>query len=483
MHTHKRIYGIENELAVILQNPNGLWSEVRHGDIHKQYKRDATSVYPYAQPARLWHTNGACSYTDTGDHPEHATPECYLIKDAICYAKAGEVLMTNIFSRPFPDGSRIVLIKNNLGCDENGLVNGHYGCHENYLAHGLNFEREPTRKGFIPFLITRQIMDGAGWWEPNGTFLFSQRSISMESEFGRSTTSNRPLISIRDTMNDTGSGRVHLIIGDANILDVACFLKLGTTSLVLSLIESGCAPVIEYRYPVQTMKLIASNPDITIPYSALTLDGKELSVFDVQVIYYEASRQHFFSSTHESEEIRAELYVVLDLWEQTLNALYRRDYQWMLGKLDWATKQYLTERFIKQKKISSLFDIQKVRKTIDILYHNITDRTIQERIYKQWPNCRLVCDQQIEKACYFPPQGTRARMRGLFVASILDIHDRIKTGINWMSCIDADLPAHINVCHMHDPFAQSDSKFFEFLLASLNLPHNTILTPQPIDQC
>lgn len=483
MYIHKRIYGIENEFAVILQDSGGSWREAATGDTHRQYTSDATSVCPHAQPVRLWHTNGSCSYIDTGDHPEHATPECCLIKDAVLYAKAGELLMSGIFSKPFINGSRIVLFKNNLGCDENGVVSGQYGCHENYLAHGLNLENGLIRKAFIPFLITRQIMDGAGWWEPNGTFLFSQRSVSMESEWGRSTTNNRPLITLKDTMNDTGPGRLHLIIGDANILDMACFLKLGTTSLVLSLLESKCAPAIECYHPVQTMKSVARQPDITIPCDTLMLDGKKLSVFDVQVIYYEAAKQYFFSSTHESEEARDEFCIVLDFWEQALNALYRRDQKWMLGRLDWATKQYLAERIIKQTKSPSLSDIRKLRKTVDILYHNVTDRTLQERIYNQWPDRRLVTDKQVEKARYFPPQGTRARMRGLFIASILDIKNRIKSGVDWMSCIDGDLP---NVCKFPDPFAQSHERFSEFLLKSLDLSHHTIftpLTPQYYNQC
>lgn len=484
MRTHKRIYGIENELAVMIQDAHGSWHEVGTGRVKQQYSRDATSVYTYTQPVRLWHTNGACSYVDTGDHPEHATPECYLIKDAVLYAKTGELLMNSIFSKPFADGSgsRIILFKNNLGWNEKGCIQT-FGCHENYLTHRLNFEKESTRKEFVPFLITRQIMDGAGWWEPDGKFLFSQRSIGMESEIGRATTSNRPLITIRDTMNDTGSGRLHLILGDANILDVACFLKLGTTSLVLSLIESECAPVIECRYPVTTMKLIAGQPDITIPYDGLVMNGKKLSVFDVQVIYYEAAKRHFFSSTHESEETRGELYMVLCMWEQALNAVYNRDQEWMLGRFDWATKQYLAECIIKDKKISSPFEIQELRKTIDILYHNITDRTLQNRMNKKWPNRRLITDQQIEKARYFPPQGTRARMRGLFVASILDIENRIKSDINWIYCGDGDLPADINKCDLHDPFAESDNKFTEFLLKSLSLPRNKIIIPQYYSEC
>ncbi len=485
MLLRKRIYGIENELAVVLQNSDGSWKEVPSGYTKRQcrYVRDNTSVYTYVEPAKLWHTNGACTYVDTGEHPEHATPECFLVKDAVLYAKAGELLMGGIFSKPLSDGSRIVLFKNNLGCDADGSVNinGHFGCHENYLVHGLDLNNQTMMQKIIPFLITRQIMDGAGWWKPDGTFLFSQRSISMESEIERTTTNNRPLITIRETMNDTGSGRLHLILGDANILDVACFLKLGTTSLVLSLLEAGCAPNITYRHPVTTMKIIAKRPDMSTPNNTLIMDGKELSAIDVQVIYHEAARKFYSSHAHECEESRNEMCIVLDLWEQALNALYRLDRKWMIGRFDWATKQYFAERTIKEQHISSSSAIQSTRKTIDILYHNITDRIFQNRMNNQWSDRRLITDRQIEKARYFPPQGTRARMRGLFVASILDIQNKIKSGVGWLACTDNDLPDPINICSTTDPFTESNNQFSSFLLKSLALPHDKILLHHYLD--
>ena len=160
MHLQKRIYGIENELGVIMRYPNGSWGEMGLGYAMKILEPTSTSV---RVDPRLWHSNGGCSYVDTGDHPEYATPECAFIKDVVTYAKAGEFIMNEIFSRPSPlNGSRIILIKNNLGCATDGDPEYSFGCHENYLTHGFDFNDISMVQRFVPFLITRQIIDGAG---------------------------------------------------------------------------------------------------------------------------------------------------------------------------------------------------------------------------------------------------------------------------------------------------------------------------------
>ena len=469
----RRIYGIENELGVVMRYNNKVWGDVARGYTRRMHKANDTSVGPFFRKVHLWHTNGGCSYIDTNEHPEYASPECCSVGDAALYAKAGEFIMRSIFSNPV-DGARLILVKNNLGCDAEGKVECSFGCHENYLMHGFSWTDPVMMQRFVPFLITRQIMDGSGWWEPDGTYLFSQRSTCIEQELGGTTTNTRPLITTRDSLNDTGPmRRLHLILGDANILDVACFLKIGTTSLVLSLIEMGCAPIIEYRSPIQIMKRIARNPDITIPQAGFVHEGKELSAFDAQVLYHEAARHAFVQAVFDSDEIQAELQLVLDIWEQTLHALYRHDEQWTVGRLDHETKRYLAERMIKQRRLSSASEIKNLRKEIDIMYHNITERTLQDRMNIQWADRRLFTDKQIEYACYFPPRHTRAQMRGLFVASVLDLKGHLCGDIDWTCCMDKELPLYKNMCSMKDnPFETRTANFIEFLTDCLNLPHD-----------
>ncbi|MDP3770037.1 MAG: proteasome accessory factor PafA2 family protein [bacterium] len=471
MRIPKRVYGIENEFGVIHEKIDGTWEESRSSLINQCYAGNARSVRCIVSPARIWHPNGSCSYVDTGEHPEHATAECRSIKDAVLYAKAGEILIASLFSRPLDDNSQLLLFKNNLGCDSEGYISGEYGCHENYLYYTLDIKDKSTIKRFIPFLITRQIMDGAGWWMRDGTFLFSQRSICIMTETGGTTTNNRPLITLRDTTHDTGpTGRLHLIFGDANILDVACFLKLGTTSLVLSLLESGYAPAITYRNSIDTLKEIARDPDVST-LQDMELNGTHLSAYDVQVIYCTAARSALREAEFDSPETEAEMWMVVDLWEKTLNALYSGDEKWMLGRLDYATKRFLAKREIMRKNITIPSEMQDLRKDIDIFYHNITNRDFQNRMNRQWHSRRLLDDRQIEKATLFPPQGTRAKLRGGFVASALNIENKANFSLDWTRCGDTSVIPRSGTFQMPDPFTHTSDEFNDFLLKFLNRPH------------
>ena len=481
MRIPDRIYGIENELGVVMQRADNTWYQVPGYRTKHLLQSGINSVMPFLEVVRLWHSNGGCTYIDTGEHPEYASPECRSVKDAVLYSKAGELLASEVFCKPNPkDGSRLVLIKNNLGCDDTGRADGHFGCHENYTMYRLDLNDISRLKQFTPFLISRQIMDGAGWWQPDGNYLFSQRSKSIEEEIGRTTTNNRPLIALRDTINDTGHlRRLHIIPGDANILDVACFLKLGTMSLVIALVEAGRVPQIKYSYPATTMKQIASNPDITAPCEHFTYGGKKLSPFDMQVLYYEMIKHNLPGADFASPQVEAETYMIMKLWKQALDALYSHDQAWMLGRLDHATKKYLADRIIGKRHLSPS-EIKSIRKDIDLMYHNITDRTMQQRMNTQWANRRLLTDKQIEKACYFAPRNTRARIRGLFISSILDIAKKVKSQINWTVCKDGDMSSYDGEFHMNDPFASSDLHFSQFLIKCLGRPRTTIYHHQPL---
>lgn len=470
MHIPDRVYGIENEFGVIHEKEDGTWEESRSALVQQCYQGTPQSVYCIVSPGRIWHSNGSCSYIDTGEHPEHASAECRLIKEAVCYAKAGEILITSLFSRRLEDNSRLLLFKNNLGLDDQGFISGEYGCHENYLYYTLDMKDKSMVRRFVPFLITRQIMDGAGWWMRDGTFIFSQRSLCMMTETGSTTTNTRPLITLRDTSHDTGTtGRLHLILGDANILDVACFLKLGTTSLVLSLLESGYDPCITYHDSIDTLKEIARDPDITTLQS-MEISGKRLSTYDVQVIYVTAARKALKGAEFDCPETEAEMWMVLDLWEKTLNALYARDEEWMVGRLDYATKRFFAQKEITRKGIIVESEMQDIRKDIDIFYHNITNRGLQNRMNRQWGSRRLLCDKQIEKAVFFPPRRTRARLRGVFVANALDREYKANISLDWTRCGDTSIIPYAGIFPMNDPLMYKSDWFNNFLLAFLDRP-------------
>ena len=57
---------------------------------------------------------------------------------------------------------------------------------------------------------------------------------------GLETTLKRPIINTRDEPHADADKyrRLHVIIGDANLAELSTYLKVGTTSLVLAMIEA-----------------------------------------------------------------------------------------------------------------------------------------------------------------------------------------------------------------------------------------------------
>ena len=237
-------------------------------------------------------------------------------------------------------------------------------------------------------------------------------------------------------------------------------------------------PEIQYKYPATTMKYIACNPDVTAPCEYFTYGGNVLSAFDMQVIYYETVKRNLPGAQFASEKVEAEIHAIMTLWKQTLDALYGHDEEWMRGRIDHVTKRHLADRVIGTQSLSPS-EIMSVRKDIDLMYHNITDRTLQQRMNARWPDRRLITDKQIEKARYFAPSDTRAHIRGLFISSILEIAEKVRSRIDWTMCKDGDMDAYNGEFAMTDPFAPSHPHFSQFLVRCLALPHKKIFFHQP----
>ena len=187
-------------------------------------------------------TNGARYYVDHA-HPEYSTPECSNALELVVHDHAGELILTRSMeaaSHLLPPGEEIVIYKNN----SDGKGNS-YGCHENYLVdRAVPFSR--IVHGLTPHLVSRQIYAGAGKIGEEvahggdaPVFQLSQRADFFEEEVGLETTLKRPIINTRDEPHADPQKyrRLHVIVGDANLAEVATFLKVGVTALVLAMIE------------------------------------------------------------------------------------------------------------------------------------------------------------------------------------------------------------------------------------------------------
>lgn len=362
----------------------------------------------YEMKSDLVLTNGARFYNDH-THPEYSTPECSTIQELIAHDRAGErILQHAANARNETLGSPAVqLYKNNTD------LHGHsYGCHDNYLiSRALPFDQ--LCSGLIPFLVTRQIFSGAGKlgieaqegsFAP-GVYQLSQRADFMETELSVDTMHNRPILNTRDEPHADRKKyrRLHLIVGDANMCEFATALKVGTTQLVLDLIDQGTAPQFEFADSIAAIKTISRDPDLKalLPLKS----GKTLTALDIQLAYLSAAQQASAKQDHDTDWILAN-------WETTLDLL-KNNRAKLIGRIDWITKHWLLESFAQDETLE--WDDPWLA-SLDLEYHNIhTERGLYLGLEQEGKAQRLCSNEDIQHALTHGPSTTRAGIRGLCV--------------------------------------------------------------------
>src|SRR2546426_1546988 len=241
-------------------------------------------------------SNGARFYNDHA-HPEYSTPECTTIRQLVAQEKAGERILAECARRrnlKLPPEHEVRLYKNNTD-----FVGHSYGCHDNYLMR-RDIAWDHIVAGVLPFLVTRQIFAGAGKMgveaesasgEPD-VFQISQRADFFSVLVSIDTMNRRPLVNTRDEPHADASRyrRFHVIIGDSNMSEFATALKVGTTALVLDLIERGHAPQLELAQPIDATKQISRDQDYH--WIIELKDGRKISALDVQRLYLSAAQRH-----------------------------------------------------------------------------------------------------------------------------------------------------------------------------------------------
>ncbi len=356
-------------------------------------------------------SNGARFYNDHA-HPEYSTPECTSLRDLVAQEKAGERILGECARRrnlKLPEGQSVRLYKNNTD------FSGHsYGCHDNYLMR-RDVPWDRIVSGVLPFLVTRQIFAGAGKMgieaegaiSQPGTYQISQRADFFAVLVSIDTMNRRPLVNTRDEPHADASQyrRFHVILGDANMSEWATALKVGTTALVLDLIEQGKAPQLEIAQPINATKSISR--DQTYDWIIELSDGRKISAVDVQRIYLAAALKA--ASDQPSEEGAW----LLREWESALNDL-DRDVGLCRDRVDWVAKKALLEAFREEEKISWS---DPWLQAIDLEYHNIAPEIgLYYELVRQGTMRRFVAETEIKDAIFAPPEDTRACFRGRSVA-------------------------------------------------------------------
>jgi proteasome accessory factor A len=352
--------------------------------------------------------NGARYYVDHA-HPEYSTPECASARELVIHDKAGERILERSLQElhaRMPDGFRLQIYKNN----SDGKGNS-YGTHENYLVDRATPFSAIVRD-LIPFFVTRQVFTGAGKlgaeapWDQRGRhrYQLSQRADFFEAEVGLETTLKRPIINTRDEPHADPEKyrRLHVIVGDANLCEVATFLKVGTTALVLKMIEDEYLPDLSLANPVAALHEVSR--DITCTREIALADGRMMTAVQVQWEYLERAAKYV-----EQEDPSPENEEVLARWEAVLTGL-EADPLSLHRQLDWVAKYRLLEGYRERDGLD--WSDPKLR-LIDLQYHDVRrDRGLYHRLAAAGKVERLVTDAEIDRAVLEPPEDTRAYFRG-----------------------------------------------------------------------
>jgi Pup amidohydrolase len=307
---------------------------------------------------------------------------------------------------------RILITKNNT--DGKGAA---YGMHENYILDRAVPFGEVVRQ-LIPFFVTRQIMLGAGrvgneFDLDDVPYQISQRADFFEVEVGLETTLKRPIINTRDEPHADPERfrRLHVINGDATMCEVATFLKLGTTALLLAMIEDGAAPdPPELARPVQAFHDVSH--DLVGDALVQLRDGRKVTALDIQWRYYEAVKRYGADI-----DLPAVYRTVLRRWEEVLQ-IAEDEPRKLAGKVDWATKLELLEQYQDRHGLDWHDDRMKM---VDLQYHDVRrDRGLYNRLAARGRVERLVDDDEVRAAMTEPPDDTRAYFRGHCLARFRD---------------------------------------------------------------
>lgn len=340
--------------------------------------------------------NGTQLYTDMG-HIEAALPECSNARDVVLYDEAASLILKKLSIK-----NGVSIFKNNTDYYGNS-----FGCHTNFFLNKIMDKYEDSiyyvMGRILPFLVTQQIFTGAGHIS-NGKYLISQRSGFIESTCSSITISKRAIFNTRMEAHAGNGFRVHLILSDANMSQYSTYLKMGTTSIILDMIEKGfLQDSFKILNPVSDMKRI-NNCGIKTkiegefhPYSNLNF----LTPIDIQRYYLESSKIFFSSFPDMLDPISRD---IMEKWEFVLSSL-DEDYMSLDRHLDWVIKKSIIDKFINYSG-KNLYS-EGVMK-INLNYHLLRRDGIFYSLYKKMGLEEIVSEDEIKNAIYNPPKDTRA---------------------------------------------------------------------------
>jgi len=476
----KRIYGIETEYGLLVKDnefrydPVEIANRIKNhvfskglGVLDLHYRANDE---PPGNGGFL--ANGGRLYIDMG-HLEYASPECCNLVDLITFDRAGDQLVQDALEE-LGWADQVAIIKNNVDLETNAT----FGCHENYLVgRSFPFDERENLKILSAFLVTRQIFCGAGRiggcnphpfrdWDGVSVevheddepvdFQISQRADHIPNEFYRWVQYNRAIVNTRDEplSDPTKYRRIHLLVGDSNMSEFATAMKMGTTTLMLDLMEQGFAKK-EWilAESVGTMRSISRDQEFK--WEIILRDGNRSTALELQWEILKCAKAHLGGSNLETDWI-------LENWESVLTDIPKGPTA-LLGRVDWASKYWMLSEF---KKEENLGWHDAWLKSQDLEYHNLNRQAgLYWGLEESGDAVRKTTDQAIELAKTTSPKGTRADGRGALIKTLIGSH--VGYLIDW---IGFRLSKNEEPFLMLDPFISYKSEINDYLRSMDLLP-------------
>ena len=395
----RRVGGLETEFGLLAVTADGRQALEPEAAARELFR----PVVAWGRSSNVFLTNAGRLYLDVGSHPEYATAECDDPWDIVAQELAGErelhALVHEANARLKSDGrdARIHLFKNTADSQGNS-----FGSHENYLVERKGeFTRLPAL--LLPFLITRQIVTGAGGvldGEGGPVFGFSLRADHMWETVSSATTRARPIINTRDEPHGDPSRyrRLHVISGDSTMSEVSTWLRFAMTFAVLRFIEDGHAFAdFELADPISDIRRIAR--DLTASEPLQLKNGGVSTALSIQRAYFSALER-----TYDDLDPR-----MMDTWDRGLRALETGNFSLVNRELDWAIKHELFTTVADRRGLAlNAPEIQR----LELAYHDIDpDRGVFYALERRGLATSVLSDERIETARRVGPATTRAHLR------------------------------------------------------------------------
>jgi proteasome accessory factor A len=391
--------------------------------------------------------NGGRAYVDMG-HLEYCTPECVCLRDLLVYDRAGDAIVQQAL-KELRLAEHAGFVRNNV----DHYSGATFGCHENYLVRRSAPLTEANVLSLLAFLTLRMLYTSAGrvgaslGAEFRGDtsavsgdtgFQISQRADYINNDLFEWVQFNRAIINTRDEplADPRRYRRLHLLHGDTNVLPTALALKMGTTALVLDLLEADRLPHLALADAVLSFRTLSHQPEG--PWLVPLADGRQASPVEVLREFLEAAKTQFQGRDLETDDL-------LLLWEETLVAL-ESDLDRLIGRVDWITKRWLFRQFLAREGLTWRDPWLKAQ---DLEYHHINpDRGLGLPLSNP-PAIWQTTPHEIAHAMRSPPVNTRASLRTR-IMHVLKVQP-IRYYVDW-DVIDAEGVPSLNLTN---PFEAS----------------------------